>query len=149
MSEINSQRHVNADTSRVYAAAKRVTDFPEVLSSLDSVEVLEDDGAGHTVTRWVGTISVGPLTRRVSWTERDVWEDTARSCSFTLIEGDMKQYDGEWTFTPSGTGCDVKLRVDFEMGIPVLGPLINKMVDQVMQHTCDELLEALEKLAAR
>jgi hypothetical protein len=41
----------------------------------------------------------------------------------------------------------VLLNVDFELGIPVLGPMVNKIVDQLMQKNCDQLLEGLEKLA--
>jgi coenzyme Q-binding protein COQ10 len=147
VTEIVSQRQIALDPQVVYSAAKRVERFPDVLTTLDSVKVLEDDGAGHTVSHWAGTIHVGPLVRKVTWTERDEWDDSARCCTFKLLHGDMKEYSGEWTFTAMDGGCAVKLRVDFEMGIPMLGPLINRMVDQVMQQTCDELLEALEKLA--
>jgi len=132
-----------------YNAAKRVESFPEVMDDLDKVTILQDDGHGNTVTRWDGTISVGPLTRKVGWTERDYWDDAHLSCSFQLVEGDMTKYDGDWTFTPNGETCLVRLRVEFELGIPLLGPLINRMVDQVMQANCDQLLQALEKLATK
>lgn len=147
MTEIYSERTIALDPAVVYRAAKRVESFPEVLSSLDKVSILEDDGNGNVVSRWDGTISVGPLTRKVSWTERDHWDDAQLVCTFTLIRGDMKEYSGVWTFSPNAAGCHVQLKVNFEMGIPLLGPLVNRMVDQVMQQTCDELLEALEKLS--
>ena len=147
MTEIVSERQIALDPQVVYSAAKRVERFPDVLTSLDKVTMLEDDGAGNTVSRWEGTIHVGPLVRKVTWTERDYWDDATRCCTFKLINGDMKEYSGEWTFAAANGGCAVRLRVDFELGIPMLGPLINRMVDQVMQQTCDELLEALEKLA--
>jgi coenzyme Q-binding protein COQ10 len=115
---------------------------------VDSVSILEDDGAGHTVSKWNGTISVGPLTRQIGWTERDTWDAAAQTCTFELIEGDMKQYSGVWTFTPQEGGTMVELRVRFELGIPLLGPLVNRIVDQIMQHNCDDLLEALEQLSA-
>lgn len=147
MTEIVSTRLIPRPAEVVFAAAQQVERFPDVMPDLDKVSVLEDDGAGHTVTKWEGTISVGPLTRQMSWTERDVWDSSALSCSFTLIEGDMKHYSGEWTFTPQGAGCQAELRVRFELGIPLLGAMINRIVDQIMQRNCDDLLAALEKLA--
>lgn len=148
MTEIVSTRLIPQDAQAVFAAAQRVERFPEVLPDVDSVKVLEDDGAGHSVTQWRGTISVGPLTRQIGWTERDSWDSAAQTCTFELVEGDMKQYSGVWTFTPQDNGTLVELRVRFELGIPLLGPLVNRIVDQIMQHNCDDLLAALEKLSA-
>ncbi len=148
MTEITSTRLIPRPAAAVFAAAQQVERFPEVMPDLDKVTVLEDDGAGHTLTKWEGTISVGPLTRQMSWTERDVWDMAALTCTFTLVEGDMKQYSGEWTFAEQGEGCLAQLRVRFELGIPLLGALVNRIVDQIMQRNCDDLLEALEKLAS-
>ena len=40
------------------------------------------------------------------------------------------------------------MRVQFELGIPVLGPMINQMVDKLMTANCEDLLVALERLTA-
>lgn len=148
MAEITSTRTIGHAPERVFAAARQVTRFPEVLPNLEQVTMLEDDGQGHTVTRWDASFSVGPMSKRVSWTERDTWDDQALECTFDLIEGDMKVYRGVWTFVPEGDGCRADLRVEFELGIPMLGPMIDKIVNQLMQQNCDDLLEALETLAA-
>jgi ribosome-associated toxin RatA of RatAB toxin-antitoxin module len=148
MTEIVSTRLIPQNTAAVFAAAQQVERFPAVLPDVDSVNVLEDDGAGHVVTKWRGTISVGPLTRQIGWTERDTWDAAAQTCTFELVEGDMKQYSGVWTFSPQEGGTLVELRVRFELGIPLLGALVNRIVDQIMQRNCDDLLEALEQLSA-
>lgn len=148
MSEIISRREIALPAAKVYAAARQVARFPDVLPNLDSVEVLEDDGAGTTVTKWNGSFALGPLKKDVSWTERDVWDDAALTCRFDLISGDMKTYNGTWSFTDTADGgCTAELKVDFVLGIPVLGPMVNSIVDSLMKQNCDELLEALEKIA--
>jgi ribosome-associated toxin RatA of RatAB toxin-antitoxin module len=149
LAEIISKREIPHAPAVVFAAARQVTRFPDVLSNLDSVEVLEDDGQGSTVTRWLASFSVGPLTKQVAWTERDHWDENALTCRFDLVEGDMKTYNGVWTFSANSTGCLVDLRVDFELGIAMLGPMIDKIVNQLMQKNCDDLLEALEELAGQ
>lgn len=147
MSEIVSRRAIALPAQQVYAAAQRVDQFPAVMPNLDSVEVLEDDGNGTVVTKWNGSFSVGPLKKDVSWTERDVWNAADLTCRFDLISGDMKTYNGTWRFTETPQGCEAELRMDFVLGIPVLGPMVNAIVDKLMQQNCDELLEALEKIA--
>ena len=148
MGKITSSRNIPFPAPHVFASARQVERFPEVLPNVDEVAVREDDGAGHTITFWAASFKVGPLTKQVKWTERDTWDESALSCTFELVEGDMKVYNGKWTFTPEGDRCLVELTVDFELGIPLLGPMINSIVDQLMQQNCDELLSALEKLSA-
>ena len=148
MSEIFVTRTIGSAPNLVYNIAKDVERYPEVLPDLDSVTILSDDGNGSVTSKWQGSISVGPLTRQISWTEIDIWDDANLTCRFDLVEGDMKKYSGLWTFTPADGGCKVDLAVDFELGIPVLGPLVNRIVDQLMQRNCEDLLVALEKLSA-
>lgn len=147
MSEIVSRRVIALPARQVYAAAQRVERFPEFMPNLDSAEVLEDDGKGTVVTRWNGSFSLGPLKKDVSWTERDVWNAEELTCRFDLISGDMKTYSGTWRFTEVPEGCEAELKMDFVLGIPVLGPMVNTIVDNLMKQNCDELLEALEKIA--
>lgn len=148
MAEITSTRTIPRPPQQVFAAARLVTRFPDVLPNLERVTILEDDGQGNTLTRWDASFALGPMTKRVSWTERDTWDEEALSCTFELVEGDMKVYNGVWTFASEGDGCRVDLTVDFVLGIPMLGPMIDKIVNQLMQQNCDDLLEALEQLAA-
>ena len=149
MTEIISTRQIPHTPAKVFAIAQDVSRFPEVMPNLDAVQVLEDDGDGQTVTRWEASFTVGPMSKRVIWTERDHWNEDDLSCTFELVEGDMQQYNGKWTFTANGDGCLAELQVCFELGIPMLGPLITKIVNQLMQQNCDSLLEALEELASQ
>ena len=149
MSEIFVTRTIGYAPELIYRIAKDVERLPEVLPDLDSVTILKDDGNGKVASKWQGSISVGPLTRHISWIEEDIWDDKHLTCRFDLIEGDMKEYSGLWTFEPVDGGCKVDLKVRFELGIPMLGPLVNRIVDQLMQRNCEDLLLALEKLSAQ
>jgi len=143
---IESTRVIRADAAVVYEAAKDVEKFPDVLPDLNSVTVLENNGNGETVTKWDGSVAMGPLKRSISWTERDFWDDEGLKCTFELIEGDMKRYSGIWLFVKEGENCRVELSVDFELGIPMLGSMVNRIVDQLMKDNCDALLGALDRI---
>jgi len=148
VAEIISKRTIPYPADKVFGIARQVTRFPEVIPNLDKVTIDEDLGGGRVVSSWEAEFSVGPLKKQVKWTERDHWDTEALACTFELVEGDMKEYSGSWTFAEHGEGCDVVLTVQFVLGINMLGPMIDKIVNQLMQQNCDELLEGLEKLAA-
>jgi ribosome-associated toxin RatA of RatAB toxin-antitoxin module len=147
MTDIHVSKLIPRPIDEVFAVAQQVERFPDVLPDLDKVTVLENDGAGHTVTKWDGTVSLGPIVKKISWTERDVWDSAAKTCTFTLLEGDMKHFDGMWTFAEANGGTQVDMRVQFELGIPVLGPMVNRIVDDLMTRNCEDLLTALERLS--
>lgn len=148
MKQIESTRKIDYSPAITFAVARQVTRYPEVMPNLDKVAILADEGNGVSISKWDATFSVGPLRKSISWTERDRWNEAELSCEFELVEGDMKAYNGTWDFVPDGKGCRIELRVNFELGIAMMGPMIDNIVNQLMQQNCDELLEAIEKLAA-
>lgn len=148
MGLINVERVIAAPPDNVYRQAKEIERFPEVVPDLIEVKTLEEND-GAIVSSWKGMVSIaGVINRTLSWTEKDVWDDSSRTCSFSLVEGDIKKYDGAWTFADAGEGkTAVKLFVDFDLGIPMLGPLVLKLVDKLVKENCEALLVGLEKLA--
>lgn len=154
MGFIQVEKTINAPVAKVYAIARDIERLPEVVPDLTEVRVLErsDD---HIVSTWRGTVSIaGLITRALYWKESDYWNDTEYICTFSLIEGDMKKYNGDWSFTPcdNDAGCDaaatlVRLTVDFELGVPMLGPLVVRLIDKLMKENCEALLNGIAKLA--
>ncbi len=149
MGLISVERIIAAPPDKVYRLAKDIERFPDVVPDLIEVKALEEkDGA--VTSSWKGMVSIaGVINRTLSWTEKDVWDDSTRTCSFSLVEGDMNKYDGAWTFADGGDGkTAVKLFVDFDLGIPMLGPLVLKLVDKLVKENCEALLAGLEALSA-
>jgi ribosome-associated toxin RatA of RatAB toxin-antitoxin module len=144
---IKSMRLIALPPRQVFDVARQVTRFPDVLPNLDKVTIIEDSGNGQVTTSWEASFSVGPLHKTVKWTEVDTWNTEDLTCIFELTEGDMKVYRGSWVFVADGDGTRVELEVDFELGISMLGPMIDKIVNQLMQQNCDDLLYALDRLA--
>lgn len=148
MHEIRKSMQIPQPPRRVFDAARRVEKFPEVLPNLDSAAVIEDEGNGSVITEWTATLKVGPMSKKVTWTERDSWNENDLTCLFELVKGDMKVYNGSWNFEEKDGGTLVHLHVDFELGIPMLGPMVNNIANQVMEQNCDELLRGLNEIAA-
>jgi ribosome-associated toxin RatA of RatAB toxin-antitoxin module len=141
MPNVESVVHVGAPPDRVYAVAKDVERFPEFLPDVESVTVLERDGS-RVVSAWVGLVR--EFNRTIKWTEADDWDDAARRCEFRATEGDWDRYQGEWTFDAEDGGTRVRLALDFEMNVPLIGPLIRRVLAKLVRNNCDRMLEALK-----
>jgi len=144
MPTITSEIIVNADVEKVYALAKDVERFPDIMPDVEKVTVIERAGS-RTVTEWVGKIR--QFNRTVKWTEEDHWDDAAKTCTFEQLKGDFSLYRGTWKFAPANGGTRMTLIVEYEYDVPLIGPLIRKVVQKLVQANCDQMLAALKRAA--
>ncbi len=67
---------------------------------------------------------------------------------FAQTKGDYQSYGGTWTFSETG---DKQTRfqstLDYEFDIPLIGPLLKKVVARLMQDNTQRLLEAIKARA--
>ena len=141
MPNVESVIHIAAPPDAVYAVAKQVEKFPEFLPDVQSINVIERDGR-RVVSEWVGVVR--EFSRTIRWTEEDDWDDTMRRCLFHATKGDWDRYQGEWTFDPDEGGTHVRLSLEFEMNVPLIGPLIRRVLAKLVRNNCDRMLEALK-----
>jgi ribosome-associated toxin RatA of RatAB toxin-antitoxin module len=146
MPTITSEITVHADVEKVYALAKDVEHFPDIMADVEKITVLEREG-NRTVTEWVGKIR--QFNRTVKWTEEDHWNDAERSCAFEQIKGDFSLYRGLWKFEPANGGTRMTLTLEYEYDVPLIGPLIKKVVQKLVKANCDQMLDALKREAER
>ncbi|MBD3176167.1 MAG: DUF2505 family protein [Armatimonadia bacterium] len=145
MGTVTSTQHAAAPVDVVYRLARDVESFPEIMPDVESVEILERDN-GRTVTRWVGVVA--QLGRKIKWTEEDHWDDEKRVCVFEQIEGDYEVYRGTWTFeeAPDG-GTTIEMELEVEINVPLVGPLLKKLVLKLTKQNVDGMLQALARKA--
>ena len=146
MPQIENEVLVDAPLEKVYALAKDVEAFPTFMPDVESVHVAERSADGlRTVTDWVGVASDFKL--KVRWTEEDVWDDTAHTCRFSLVKGDYSAYGGLWTFTQEKGQTKFSSVLDYELDIPLIGPLLKKVVAKLMRDNTQRLLDAVKARA--
>ena len=103
MPRIEQSIVIHAPIARVYQIARDVEAFPQFMSDLRSLKVLErspDDA--RTTTEWVGFIPAVKMP--IKWTQEDVWNDATYRDDFKMIQGDMDRMEGYWQFVPEGDG---------------------------------------------
>lgn len=146
MPTVENTLQIAASPDAVYAIARDVERFPDFMPDVQRITVLEqsEDG-GRQVVEWVGLIPTFKLT--VKWTEEDIWDDAARTCTFNQVKGDFTAYGGLWRFVPEGEGCNFESRVDYELDIPTIGPLIKNVVKKIMLDNMVRLQAAIKARA--
>ncbi|MGQ9737055.1 MAG: type II toxin-antitoxin system RatA family toxin [Armatimonadota bacterium] len=140
---------INAPVEKVYAIAKEVERFPEVMPDLESVRVLErsEDGS-RTVTEWIGLVREFN-NMRVKWTEEDVWNDEAHTCHFRLLKGDLQKMEGEWLFTAEDGGTRFHSRIEYAYNVPLLGALVKNLIHKKLEQNVQMVLDGIRTRAER
>lgn len=133
---------VDAPAELIYALAKDQERFPEFMPDVESVTVVEREGA-RVLTRWKSLIEDAPI----EWLEEDRFDDTALRIEYKLLEGDLDTFEGTWTFTPDGDGTLVVLDVTYDFGVPTLAELIGPTLEKKVRENAEMMLGALKAQA--
>lgn len=145
MPRVESSVVINAPRAAVLKVARNVEDFPEFMDDVRSLVVKErsDDGS-RVVTEWVAVVP--KFGNTIRWTEEDIWDGDAGTCVFRQLQGDYKQWEGEWRFTAQGDSATVfSSYVDYEIEIPLVGPLIKSIIRKAVQKNTDATLLAIKE----
>src|SRR6202049_3927040 len=133
---------IDAPARTVYELAKDQERFPEFMPDVESITILERDGA-RIVSHWKTLVEEAPI----EGTEVDLFDDEALRVDYRLIEGDLDKFEGTWTFT-DGQGCThVRLVVDYDFGGPTLAELIGPTLHKKVKENAEMMLAALKKEA--
>ena len=132
---------VASEPATIYPIIKDMEKYPQFMSDLVSVEVLERT-AHTTTTRWVSNVD----GRIIRWTEMDLFDDEKQHISYKQTEGDLKKFEGEWVLTelPDGT-TEIMLTVDFEFGVPMIAGLLNPLLKKKVRDNSMNMLKAIKE----
>jgi ribosome-associated toxin RatA of RatAB toxin-antitoxin module len=142
--DVHAELIIDASPQHVYALAKDIEGLVEVLPNVQSVTIRERDGS-RVVSEWVGLVP--EFRRTVTWVEEDVWDDDGMCCRFRSLSGDWDRYEGSWTFAADGAGTRASLVISYDYNVPLIGPLIQKLLRKLVQRNAGETLEGLRRRA--
>jgi ribosome-associated toxin RatA of RatAB toxin-antitoxin module len=146
MPHIENSVSINASLEKVFALARDAESFPQFMPDVESVAISERSPDGsRMVTDWVAVASDFKL--KVRWTEEDLWDEAAHTCRFTQLKGDYTAYGGLWTFTAESETTVFHSAIDYELDIPLIGPLLKAVVARLMQSNTQKILEAIKNHA--
>lgn len=140
MPYVECTEFVQGDARQAYEIAKNMEEYPKFMENLESVTVVER-GPGYTITDWVSLVD----GRVFKWQEKDIFDEEKMLITYKQTAGDLKKFEGQWSFTEEQDGTKITLTVDFEMGIPMLSALLNPILKKKLKSNCDAMLEAIKK----
>jgi len=140
MPVVTTKLEIAGNPQEIYEIAKDMESYPNYMKNVVSIKTLER-GENYTVTAWKAMMKGRPF----NWTERDDFDDEARRIDYKLVKGDLKIFQGAWTFEPTAVGTLVTLTVEFELGIPMFATLLNPIAIMTTKQNCDEMLAGLKE----
>ena len=133
------QTVVPGPPERAYALAKDMESYPEFMKDVVYLKVLERQGDAQ-VSEWHARLQGKVL----KWKERDVFDDARPAITYYQTEGDLKKFEGAWTFEPVAGGTQVTLSCDFDLGIPMLAPLLDPVARLLVKKNCEDMLAGIK-----
>ena len=145
MPRIEQSITVGAPVETVYEIARDVESFPEIMEDLQSIAVLERSGDGNrTVTEWVGLVR--QFKMKLKWQQEDVWDSAKHRDDFRTLKGDVS-FTGYWQFTPEAGAVRFDSLVDYELGVPLIGPLVKVLIRKLMEANLAAQMQAIKDKA--
>ncbi len=132
-------------TSEVYALVNDIESYPQYLKWCKAAEILES--GDHLV---VAELTLAGRGLKETLVTRNSLVPN-HSISMTLAHGPFRHLSGMWTFTTLGTGCRVRLALEFEpkrsfftvFGTAhVLGRVADETLDAFVRRARDMLVPA-------
>ncbi|SJZ88732.1 type II toxin-antitoxin system RatA family toxin [Selenihalanaerobacter shriftii] len=139
MPYVESSILINGSVEEVYEIAKEMERYPQFMEDVISVDVINRE-ENTTITAWVTDID----GKKIVWKERDIFDFDNKVIHYEQIEGDLKEFTGEWRFTPINDATKVVLTVDFEFGIPMIAPLLNPVLKKKVISNSEAMLSAIK-----
>lgn len=134
---VTSRDFPNLSAERVWQKVRAFREYASFMDHVISIEILEDHGAQLT-SSWVVLFNGNELT----WTERDVIDDSRRCIEFSQIEGDLEVWRGkvEVCGDKSSSAC---YTVEFDLGVPALADLLHPLGKKAIEENCKQMLESI------
>ena len=134
---------VNAPKEKVVEVARDFEKYPEYMSDLKSLKITEQsDDHSRVVAEWAALIPQFKLT--IKWTQEDIWDEAAQTDRFKQVKGDYDSMAGEWRFIELDGGTRIDSIVDYEYTVPLLGPLVQKVIFNIVKQNLQKSLEAIK-----
>lgn len=140
MSFIETSIEVAGRGREIFDIIKDMERFPEFMPDIKSVKVLEHIPGG-TMTAWESEIDGMPI----SWTEEDLFDEQNLRIDYRMTEGDLAKFEGRWSVTETPGGCEVRLTVDFDLGIPMLADVLGPVMEQKVRDNSLMMLNSIKR----
>ncbi len=129
---------VPGEPRRAFDLASDMESYPRFMKDVVALRVLERE-PGAQLSEWQARFQ----GRVLRWIEREVLDEAGLTIRYNQTEGDLSKFEGAWTFEPAPDGTRVTLTCDFDLGIPMLAPLLDPVARLVVRKNCEDMIAAI------
>lgn len=144
MPTVDTSVLIDAPLEKVYAIAKDTASYPTYMKEVQSLEIIEKSDE-RVVADWVGIVPTFGL--KVRWRQEDLWDDATHSSAFRQLQGDYDKMEGTWSFADEEGKTRFVQHLEYEYNVPTLGPLVKKVIHNIVKNNLEAINEAFQKQA--
>ncbi|MGA5600612.1 type II toxin-antitoxin system RatA family toxin [Streptomyces sp. EMB24] len=118
----------SATPDQVWKALLDVEAFPDYMEGVSEVTVTGGDG-DRRESSWTVELKGSEM----EWEQEDVLDHVARRWEFRQTDGDLAEYRGHWQVGEDPSGVSLELKVEFDVGLPMVADMIHPAVARALE----------------
>jgi coenzyme Q-binding protein COQ10 len=126
---------------QVYYGSKDVKSLERFLPEVKKITTLEE-----SPTRTVNRFEWSAMGKRVVQIEVEEWDDATFGNRFYQQEGDFDEWQGRYLYTAVEGGTEFTIDLNWQLSLPLIGPLLNKMIGKIVEGNVNGLLRGVKEI---
>lgn len=132
---------VNAPVDAIFEVATDFAHYPDWNPDIKEVEVKETDSQGRAVKVW---FKVDARVKTVTYTLGYDYSDAPERFSWELIDGDVKELSGSYSFDEFDDVTEVEYETSIDPGFKLPGFLKRQAEKQIVRGALNDLKKRVE-----
>jgi len=132
---------IAASAEEIFEVATDLESYPEWNANIKKVEIEETDDEGRPTKVWM---QVDAKVKTVSYTLEYDYSDAPDSFSWHLLDGDVKELSGSYTFDEFDDVTEVRYETKVDPGFPIPGVLKRQAERQIVKGALQDLKKRVE-----
>jgi uncharacterized membrane protein len=132
---------IKATTDEIFEVATDFEAYPEWNTNIKKVEIKETDDEGYATHVWY---QVDAKVKTLTYTLAYDYSDAPNSFSWSLLDGDVKELSGSYTFDEFDDVTEVAYETRIDPGFPIPGFLKRQGEKQIVKGALNDLKKRVE-----
>ena len=124
MYSMNSRLPMTCDPKLVWDVLLDYTSYPEYMTGVNEIEILDEDGETRT-SSWIVELKGSEM----EWEQEDRISAENRRIEFHQTDGDLNSYEGYWQVHAN----ELEVSVEFDIGLPLVAEMIHPAVAKAIE----------------
>ena len=141
MASVSDTIDVKASAEQIFEVATDFEAYPEWNANIKRVEIRDRDEAGRAKLVWY---EVDAKIKTLRYVLEYDYANAPESFSWTLVEGDVKELSGSYTFDEFDDVTEVQYETAIEPGFKVPGVIKRQAEKQIVKGALEDLKKRVE-----